>query len=218
MLTLVALGILAGLPWPAIAIAVAWWVHPGWSLLVVVGYGFRHWWSRRLAVTPTAEAEFYQRLLTELESGVSLRAALAAAVEREPVLDLGRLHRRLSAGSPMATVAEDLPARLPHTGHLARGMLVLGCETGAGMRTAAAGLGAVARQLAEVDRQIRVQTAQARMSALIVGVLPLAVAAGLMATRGGLPESGVGRVLVLVGLALQLVGLAFVAWMLRGSS
>lgn len=205
-------------PWMLVLAAVGIALHPLIAVLIIVFYGLWHWTRRDPKPSPAMEAAFYQRLLSELESGSSVRTGLAAAIAVEHDLDLADVARRLHAGSHLEYALDPLEHRLPHTGMLARAALLLGAETGGEIRSSIADLGAMARDLIEVERQVGVHTAQARLSALVVGVLPLVAAIGLMAARGGLPDPGIGRTLVVAGLGLQIAGLGFVALILRGST
>ncbi len=205
-------------PWMLVLAAFGIALHPLIALLIIVFYVVWHWTRRDPKPSPAMEAAFYQRLLSELESGSSVRSGLAAAIAAEHDLDLADVARRLHAGSHLEYALEPLEHRLPHTGMLARAALLLGSETGGEIRSSIADLGAMARDLIEVERQVGVHTAQARLSALVVGVLPLVAAIGLMAARGGLPDPGIGRALVVAGLGFQIAGLGFVALILRGSA
>lgn len=218
MLILVGVMIAERLPWMLVVAAIGMALHPLIALVIVTLYAVWHWMRRDPRPTPAMESAFYQRLLSELESGSSVRTGLAAAIEAERDLDLAAVGRRLRAGMHLEYALEPLNHRLPHTGVLARAALLLGSETGGEIRSSIADLGAMARELTEVERQVGVHTAQARLSALLVGVLPLVAALGLMVARGGAPDPGIGRTLVAVGLGLQIVGLGFVGLILRGAA
>jgi Flp pilus assembly protein TadB len=199
-----------------VSLAAAVWLGPLAGLLALAGYTvYRRWFGFPSRSKPAVEARFYQELLTELQSGVGIRPALARTIAGFDQLDLSDAGRRLEAGVDMGAVVEGLAPVLTFTGDLAAVALELGADLGGDLRPVVADLAHAAGQLESVEREVTVQTAQARFSAVMVGVIPVAVAGILMITRGGLPAEPVGRTLVVAGLVFQLGGLATVGWMLR---
>jgi tight adherence protein B len=201
-----------------VLIAGAIW-RPWWFLAGIAGWTALHHLRRPGGPGPGDEADFLRGVTAELAGGASLRAAVVAAADRNPDLELRRTVRLAQAGFSADRIGAELAGALPCNGRAAASAFRLAATTGgetAGIMTT---LAARADEVGALARERRALTAQARLSAWVVGGAPL-VLLGVLAVAGrlgGLVGDPVGRMVLGVGLALELAGALAVVLMVRRS-
>ena len=167
--------------------------------------------------SPVDEAALLRALAAELQSGASLRWAIAGVEGAE---SWQRASRLAQVGAPIPEVAAAAEAALPFTGRSAAAALRMVAVHGA---SAAAVFTELADQadasVAALDER-KAATTQARMSAMVVASLPLVLATALAA--GGrlsslLAHGSAGRAIVGIGFGLQALGVAVVVLLLRST-
>ena len=218
--TLLASGLIVGVPWPVVALLALGTVGP---LPVVAAMGALGAWVVMSGGPPRdlcqEEAVWLAGVAAELRAGASLRGALIAAADRVQNIELGDVVRLSVAGAPYGSIAAAVDKAMP-------GRRLVGPTLGLAGRSggrAAAVLDRLAmRAWADVaaERQRRTLGAQARLSAWVVGGLPVAATIVLVLTGrlGRLIGSGLaGGVVLGAGLVLQLAGIAAVVVLLRRS-
>lgn len=186
-----------------------WWFLAGTALWAVVANG------RSPSAGPDEEARYLEGVAAELRAGASPRAAVEGAAGRAPSIDLRRVVRLASVGSPAPEVAGALSEALSANGRLAGAAFRLATETGARAADVFADLAVRATEAGDLARERRALTAQARLSAALVGGAPIAVVALLVVSgrASALLESSGGRAIGAIGLALLVAG-GLVVWVM----
>lgn len=188
--------------------------HPWWAVIATCGWVVYQRLRGPSRPGPDDEARLLDRVVTELDSGASPRAALASVAARRGPFDLSVVARKLAAGLSAREISRSLAEVLPHNGHLVAAAWGLTADAGAPAAPVMALLARRAADRGRLLRERRALTTQARATAWLIAGLPLAVCLGLFAT--GRIGPGPGLPLVLAGCALQLIGLAVIWAMLRG--
>jgi Flp pilus assembly protein TadB len=219
---LLALGVAAGLHPALLALTAVSAVDPGLALAGIAGWAVvARIRNRHRQPGPDTEAVFFRALSAELRTGASLRAAIAAAADRVPAIDLHDAARRASAGMPMTEIGDEVEQQFPVNGRLAAIALRLSDWSGARTADTFDAIAARAADAAELARERRAATAQAKISALIVGIAPVAVSTLILASGradGLVGRGAIGWAIFAVGLGLEVAGLALVALMVRRAS
>ena len=180
-----------------------------WSL-----YHARRRTMRRRSL-PSWEADYLRAVSAEIESGSSVRMALAVSAASAPELRLTPAVRLADAGRPVGEVAAALQQALPLNGRLAAAAYQLVSETGARASGVFAGLAVRAAVAGDVERERRVLTTQARLTAWTIGGVP-ALATVVLLMLGRAPSGGgAGRLVTGIGLALVGAGSIVVFAMVR---
>jgi tight adherence protein B len=214
-----AAALVAGVPWPIVAIMGLGSLAP-WPAAAVVtcaaGHALR---SRRGRAGAADEAALLGAVAAEMRGGASLRTALATAASAVPGLDLAPVVRLAEAGAPVEEMAGEIAGLLPGRGRSAAAALSVAGVAGGRAAVVFERLAADAWAEVESGRTHAALTAQARLSAWVVGGLPIVAVAALAATGrlGLVVASGPAGIAVMaLGLALELAGIAAVVLMLRG--
>jgi len=210
---LIALGVLTGLPPPAlVALVVARWQ----PILGLIALGAAAAFGRGNDPKAGAEQLFLLAVAAELRAGASLRAALHAAALRAPGLDTFMLRRRLVSGQPLEGVGDLLVEVMPRHGALTAAAVGVAAGTGGQIAGTFERLALLAAEEDELGREERSATAAPRVSALLVGGLPLAWLAWLATTgRFSAQFSGSGLTAWMAGAGLALLAVGFlVIWSL----
>ena len=213
---------IAGVPPPAMGLAVIGVLSPPAALVLGSPAGLMWWRHRRASRTEAIdEAAFCSAVAAELRAGASLRHALAGAAERDPGQRLAPPVRAALAGAPAGEVALRLERALPVNGRNAAVAFRLASRTGAGAAAVFSRLAAGANAAAEARRERNALTAQARLSAMVVGGAPIAavvvlLATGRLETLGS--SGGIGMAIAAIGLGLVGLGLTIVWVMLRDTT
>ena len=194
-----------GAPPTAIVLASLAIVAP-WQVMVggIVAVGVLAMWRRRTGQSVEEhEAARLRDLAADVESGMSLRAAIAA--QHGP---LGPTPARCAqSGASMRRVGAAAEDVLPMSGGAFAGLVGIGEEVGVAIGPALRSLAADVDAATQAARDRRVALAQIRLSAVVVGVVPLVLAVAAVAVRG-VPEPG-GPIVVVpmaVGASLMLAG------------
>jgi tight adherence protein B len=209
--------LLAGAPWPAVAIVAFGLWQPGWFLVGAGVWAVVARLRSRETAGPDDEAAYLRGVAAELAAGSSLRSAVANAEPVSP-MPLDRARRAAVSGRPATAVATALGEALPVNGRLAGPAYRLAADTGGAAATVFASLADRAAREGELARERRALTAQARLSAWIVAGAPATLVILFYATGRGsalLRLGFVGIVVAAVGFGLQAAGVLVVWLMLR---
>ena len=166
--------------------------------------------AQRQRAMPSWEADYLRAVSAEIESGASVRRALATAAGQAPELDLAATVRRAEAGRPVREVAVALQRALPLNGRMAAAAYQLVSETGARASGVFAGLAVRAAVAGDVERERRVLTAQVRLTAWIIGGVPVVATVALIVLGRSPSGGGTGRLVTVIGLALVSTGKSLV--------
>lgn len=218
---LLAAAVLAGVPLLLVGIGALTALSPllAVAALAVVAGGDRV--RRRRRVEEVGEAAMLRMLGAELNSGASVRQAIAAVAERHQAPGLDRAARLALAGVPMGDVAARLAEAIPGNGRLLSAAIALGARTGSGLTALVQRLAERADRETEMQRELRAATVQARLSTFVVGFAPLLFTGFLVAT-GAVPapwrSSGALAVIAACGVSLEVAGFVVVLVLLRRHS
>jgi tight adherence protein B len=217
---LVALLLIAGMPWWVALAGLVAAAHPiaalvaigCWALVAAIRR------SRAARVAPDAEARLFRAISAELRAGASLRSAIVDATAAVPGIDLRAAARRCEVGGSVDEIAERLAAALPANGRVAAPAVRLAGTTGGRAAALFDILSERATHQGELQRERGTLTAQARLSAVVVGLAPLGFAGLLLASGRAsvlLDHGTAGVAIMVVGLGLEVSGLVVVALLLR---
>jgi tight adherence protein B len=213
-----AAAVLAGVPWPVVALLALAHAAPWLALgvfAVVVTLAVRH---RPPIASAADEASWLAALAAELRSGASLRTALSMVSSVVPALPTSGLARLAEAGAPVERIADEAAAVLPHRGRAVGAALSVAGAAGGRVAVVFERLAADAWADVESGRAMAALTVQARLSAWVVGGLPVVGLVILVVTGrlGAVLGSGsVAAFAMAVGVVLEVAGVAAVVAMVR---
>lgn len=205
----VAVAVVAGAPWPLVAIGGAFGIAPGLATVGLAGFATVVAIRRRLgSSTAASEADLFRALEASVSAGATLRGAIAQADHPAVTKVVTRL---CSVGAPMAHIGAELADLLPVNGRSFSSLCAMSELTGSSVSRALDGFAERAERAEENRRRRRVSLTQTRMSAWVVGAAPLALTAVVLGVRG-VPEPGgvVVVVPIMVGAAMQVAGMVIV--------
>ena len=213
---LLAIGLLLRTPIPVLLIL---WVSLSFPMFAaLVGGGVVATLLARGA-RQDAEVAVLTAVASELRAGRSLRDAIGSVAQVRGGAFRG-VARRASLGVPLAHVATELEAQLPHQGRLAGVAVRLSSNVGVRAADVFESLAVLAADEGEVRREGRTGSAAARLSAWIIGGVPVGLVAWQIASGGMLRTLllPLGLPIVLGGLGLVAAGGAIVVFMTRKAS